>query len=148
MVFLQMAMILVIWLYGAVSELSILRLVGVGFAAQERPIVSLITQRLLRVRPLHSCVYRQPIDQMIGSSFLHGSEMQLRGKSVRSWCDRSSDRSFMIDPLSYFTFQPVLHDWCNKGRGMCYPVCGMVHIKELLLLIRKSIPCGGSGFLL
>ena len=20
------------------------------------------------------------------------------------------------------TFQPVLHDWCNKGRGMCYPV--------------------------
>ena len=18
--------------------------------------------------------------------------------------------------------QPVLHDWCNKGRGMCYPV--------------------------
>ena len=22
------------------------------------------------------------------------------------------------------------YDWCNKGRGMCYPVCGMVHIKE------------------
>ena len=21
-------------------------------------------------------------------------------------------------PLSYFSFQPVLHDWCNKGRGM------------------------------
>ena len=29
----------------------------------------------------------------------------------------------------YFSFQPVLHDWCNKGRCMCYPVCGMVHIK-------------------
>ena len=27
-----------------------------------------------------------------------------------------------VDPLSYFSFQPVLHDWCNKGRGMCYPV--------------------------
>ena len=37
--------------------------------------------------------------------------------------------------LSYFSFQPVLHDWCNKGRGMCYSVCGMVHIKEPLLLI-------------
>ena len=36
-------------------------------------------------------------------------------------------------PLSYFSFQPVLHDWCNKGRGMCYPVSGMVHIKEPLL---------------
>ena len=52
-----------------------------------------------------------------------------------------------IDPsLSYYPFQPVLHDWCNKGRGMCYPVCGMVHIKEPLLLIGKSSPCGGSGF--
>ena len=51
-----------------------------------------------------------------------------------------------VDPLSYFSFQPVLHDWCNKGRGMCYPVCGMVHIKEPLLLINKSSLCGGSGF--
>ena len=25
--------------------------------------------------------------------------------------------------------KPVLHDWFNKGRGMYYPVCGMVHIK-------------------
>ena len=51
-----------------------------------------------------------------------------------------------VDILSYFSFQPVLHDWCNKGCGMCYPVCGMVHIKEPLLLIEKSSPCGGSGF--
>ena len=28
----------------------------------------------------------------------------------------------MVDPLTYFSFQPVLHNWCNKGRGMCYPV--------------------------
>ena len=47
---------------------------------------------------------------------------------------------------STITFQPVPHDWCNKGGGMCYPVCGMVHIKELLLLIGKSSPCGGSRF--
>ena len=48
----------------------------------------------------------------------------------------------MVDPLVYFSFQPVLHD-C----GMFYPVCGMVHIKEPLLLIGSS-PCGSSGFLL
>ena len=47
------------------------------------------------------------------------------------------------DPLSYFSFQPVLHDWCNIGRGVCYPVCGMVHIKEPLLLIAVVAP----GFL-
>ena len=54
--------------------------------------------------------------------------------------------AYGVDPLSYFSFQPVLHDWCNKGRGMCYPVCRMVHIKEPLLSIEKSSPCGGSGF--
>ena len=51
-----------------------------------------------------------------------------------------------VDPLSYFSFQPVLHNWCNKGHGMYYPVCGMMHIKEPLLLIGKSSPCGGSRF--
>ena len=29
---------------------------------------------------------------------------------------------------------------------MYYPVRGMMHIKEHLLLIGKSSPCGGSGF--
>ena len=34
----------------------------------------------------------------------------------------------------------------REGRGMCYPVCGMMLIKEPLLLIGKSSLCGGSGF--
>ena len=58
----------------------------------------------------------------------------------------SSDRSFLVGPYSYFSFQPVLHDWCNNGSGMCYHVHGMMHIKESLLLLGKSRPCGGSGF--
>ena len=53
---------------------------------------------------------------------------------------------YVVNLLSYFLIQPVLHDWCNKGRGMCYPVCGMMHIKEHLLLIGKSSLCGGSRF--
>ena len=48
----------------------------------------------------------------------------------------------MVDPLSYFSFQPMFHDWCKKSRGMCYPICGMMDIKEPLLLIGKSIPGG------
>ena len=51
-----------------------------------------------------------------------------------------------VDPLSYFLLQPVLHDWCNKGRGMCYHVCEMMDIKKTLLLIVKSSLCGSSGF--
>ena len=50
-----------------------------------------------------------------------------------------------VDPLSYFSLQPVLHDWCNKGRGMCYPVCRMVHIKEPLLI--RVAYVAAAGFL-
>ena len=65
--------------------------------------------------------------------------------AVHSWCNGLLDWSLMVDPLSYFSFQPVLHN-CNKGCGLCYPVCEMVHNKEPLLLIGKSSPCGSSGF--
>ena len=47
-----------------------------------------------------------------------------------------------VDPLSYFSFQPVLHDWCNKGRGMCYPICGMVHIKEPSIRVAYVVAAG------
>ena len=73
------------------------------------------------------------------------NKLQLRGKSIRSWCDGSLDWSLMVDPLSFLSFQPVLHDWCNKGCGMYYSVCGVMHIKEPFLLIGKSSSCGGSG---
>ena len=52
----------------------------------------------------------------------------------------------MVDPLGYFSFQPLPHDWRNKDRGMCYHVYGIMHIKEPLLLIGKSSLCGDSGF--
>ena len=52
-----------------------------------------------------------------------------------------------VDPLSYFSFQPVLHDWFNKGRGMYYPVCGMMHIKEPLLLSERVAYVAAAGFL-
>ena len=52
----------------------------------------------------------------------------------------------MVDPLSYFLLQLVLHDWCNKGCGMCYPVCGMMHLKVPLLLIGKNSLRGGSRY--
>ena len=48
------------------------------------------------------------------------------------------------EPIELFLVPAVLHDWCNKGRGMCYPVLGILHIKQPLLLIRKSSLCGSS----
>ena len=38
-----------------------------------------------------------------------------------------------VDPLSYFSFQPVLH----KGRGMCYPVWDGAY-KRMLAVNRKE----------
>ena len=61
--------------------------------------------------------------------------MYLCGKGVRSWRVGSSDRSFMVDPLSCFSFQPVLHDWC-----ICYHVCAVVHIiKNIYVLLEHII---------
>ena len=85
------------------------------------------------------------------------SIMNTSNKIQGAGCSSEVERSLMVqwvvglifhgvDPLSYFSFQSVLHNWCNKGCGMCYPVCGMVHIKEPLLLIDKSSLCGSSGF--
>ena len=54
--------------------------------------------------------------------------------------------SLTLYPIKYSSFQPVIHDSFNKGHGMFYPVCGMMHIKEPLLLIGKSSLCGASGF--
>ena len=48
--------------------------------------------------------------------------------------------------LGYFPFQPVVHNWFIKGRGMYRSVYGKVHIKNPLLLIEKSSLSGGSRF--
>ena len=56
-------------------------------------------------------------------------------------------RMMIISKEEFTLNQPIeLHDWCSKGRGICNSVCGMVHIKEPLLLIGKSSRCGILGF--
>ena len=71
----------------------------------------------------------------------------------------------MVNPLSYFSFQPVHYDWCNKGRGMCYPVCGRkcfyltTHLTHFIygymasdiwlrtiLIVRKETRCRHIGY--
>ena len=62
------------------------------------------------------------------------SEMYLRGKSVRSWCDGSSDRSFME---------------CSTTGLTKAVVCASlyVHIEQPLLLIGKSSHVAAAVFL-
>ena len=49
-------------------------------------------------------------------------------------------------PIELFLVPASAPRRCNKGCGMYNPVCGMMHIKEPLLLIEKSSSCGGSRF--
>ena len=111
-----------------------------------------MTHCIMSEHSYHGATSRSPSLVDVDTKILHTHPFS-RGAGLRSEVQRSLMvkwvvRSILhgVDPLRYFSFQPVLHDWCNKGRGMCYPVCGMVHIKEPLLLIDKSILCGGSRF--
>ena len=45
------------------------------------------------------------------------------------WVNRSIPHG---DPLSYFSFQPLLHNWCNEGHGM-------VQKQDPLLLLEKVV---------
>ena len=45
----------------------------------------------------------------------------------------------MVDPLSYFSFQSVMHDWAI--------LCGMVHVKHLLLIGERVAHDVAAGFL-
>ena len=51
-----------------------------------------------------------------------------------------------ICSLRYFSYEPVVHNRSIKGGGLCCPDRGKLHIKDPLLLIRKSSPPGASGF--
>ena len=48
----------------------------------------------------------------------------------------------MEDPLNLFSFQSILHEWCNKGHGMCYPFYRMMHIKDPLEIIANVAAAG------
>ena len=55
------------------------------------------------------------------------------------WVVRSILHVGGVDPLSYFLFQPVLHNWCNKGHGMYYPVF-LIFILQILQSHDTKIP--------
>ena len=75
-----------------------------------------------------------------------GSETKLRVKSVSSRCDGSSDRSVMVDPLLFLVPASAPRLLQQKPWYVLSSLLGMVHIKEPLMVIGKSSPCGGSRF--
>ena len=103
----------------------------------------------LKWRYTSTCFYRNL--RMIDIEEFHNKTDSMDLGAFQNLCMKHIDAAkrsllhkwvFNVDlcVFGYFSFQPVLHDWCNKGHGMCYPVSGMMHIKEPLLLVGKSSP--------
>ena len=51
----------------------------------------------------------------------------------------------LIHPIELFLDPTSALLLYNTGCGTCYSVCGMVHIKEPLLLIKNPVPDRGTG---
>ena len=110
--------------------------VTVAFPAAPLLTVILALVGKLVLQPQRSKQFRLNLSSSMGA----GRSSEVERSLMLRWVVRSILHG--VDTLRYFSF----HNWFNKGRGMCYPVCGMVHIKEPLLLINKSSLCGSSGF--
>ena len=50
-----------------------------------------------------------------------------------------SARSYVVNQLRYFSFQQVLHNWCNKSQLMYYPDYEMMLIKDEKLLLKVQV---------
>ena len=53
----------------------------------------------------------------------------------------------ILSLISCISFQPVLHDWCNKGRGLCYPVWDAGYKRTLAVNRKKVAHVAAAGFL-
>ena len=67
-------------------------------------------------------------------------------KYIKSVIYAHSEQVFYYEHMIWFepslpsktVLQQLFYCWCIKVSVMCYPVCGMVHIKDPLQLFRKS----------
>ena len=91
------------------------------------------------------CASLSPVDYSIQGQFHLGAK-----------CSSVVGHLFMVQwvvglilhggPIEPFIIPAIVHNWHSKGFSMCCPVRGMVHIKDPLLLIAKSSPCGSNRF--
>ena len=65
-----------------------------------------------------------------------------------NWTESYGSSNWSLIGLFPIPVTSVLHNWCNKGHGMCYSFCRMVHIKDPFVLFGKNSPwIWGSRYL-
>ena len=72
--------------------------------------------------------------QDISFGYLSPENCTVERSLMVRWVDGLTPHSELI---KLFHFQPVLHSWYNKVRGMCLSVCGMVFIYILTLAANR-----------
>ena len=50
----------------------------------------------------------------------------------------SFPHSLTVDPSGYFLFQPVSHDWINKGCGMCCALCWLDRANKVAYVVVET----------
>ena len=83
--------------------------------------------RQCQVRPIHLPVVRGfargAMGRRIGPSWWTHQASSRSSQCSTTGVTKAVVCAFLVDPSNYFSFQPVLHNWCYKGRGMCHPLC-------------------------
>ena len=61
---------------------------------------------------------------------------------LHNWCNRGHVTKYVLSCVwddAYKLLIPAsAHNWCNKGCGMYYPDCAMMHIQDPFLLIKEE----------
>ena len=69
------------------------------------------------------------------------SQCSMIGVTKAGMCNGSLDQFHMVDLLSYFLFQLVLHDWCNKGWYVQWVIGSIPHGGSIeLFLVPANAP--------
>ena len=101
------------------------------------------------------CFIRKFMDRLFTQKELKYLDDIMPESHKRAKADDESDEEVSLQTKHGAMGRPIDQSWPGpielflipaSAPGLCYPVCGMVHITEPLLLIEKSIPCGSSGF--
>ena len=92
---------------------------------------------------LLSGLIKAPVTLRFATTDNHFATERTHGAGHSSGCKSLDPPAWQIDPAWRMHLQFGL--FSIRTSGMCGPVCGKVHIKDPLLLIGKSNPCGNSG---
>ena len=110
---------------GTTQDNFILPAPPVGLPISQQKIMNLLAKSKKGFSSIIYCKVWRHKSESEKIIYLDATESLISSRGARC----SSVMNRRTDPSRWTHFQPVLHNWYNKGCDMCYPVYGMIHIK-------------------